>query len=235
MGIQIGKSNPKPFTADAVFALHNAKQKPTYTEDERKALVASLMRLPKDKVVPALRSAGLDAEADELEQKMAQSHLVELRKEKVTEIMKLSEGERVAALLDAGFNEEAAAESKRQAESQLWSAVVSLLDKYGVIQISDEQTHSVLEQASNEAITTAERVLFCNENGLEVLGKYYTAAISGTALDDIETELKAESVRVASEKEGVGEGGEVAAAETGAAEEAVVVEKKKAGRPKKNA
>ena len=99
MGIRVGRSNPMPFNGDASINLHVGKQKQTYTEDERKALVDSLMRLPKDKIIPALRSAGLDKEADEIEQKFAQEHLAELRKDKVAEIMALPEEERIAALL----------------------------------------------------------------------------------------------------------------------------------------
>lgn len=205
MGIRVGRSNPKPFDGDASINLHVGKQKQTYTEDERKALVDSLMRLPKDKIIPALRSAGLDKEADEVEQKFAQEHLGELRKEKVAEIMALPEEERIAALLDAGFNEEAAAESKRQAEAKIWSAVITLLNQYKVIDITDEATHAVLEKASTPEMGNDERVLFLNENGLEALSSAYMEAIGGKSLEDIEAPLK-EAAKEAAAAENAGEG-----------------------------
>ena len=193
MGIRVGKSNPKPFTADTSFNLNQGKQSQTYTADERKALVDSLMRLPKEKVIPALRSAGLDDEANALEQKMAQEHLGEMRKEKLAEIMALPEEERLTALLDNGFTEEAAAESKRQAEAKLWSAVITLLNKYKVIDIANEETHALLESASNPAMNTAERVLFCNDNGLVTLGEAYTSVLDGMTIDELEEQLAEEA------------------------------------------
>ena len=226
MGIRVGKSNPKPFTADTSFNLNQGKQSQTYTADERKALVDSLMRLPKEKVIPALRSAGLDDEANALEQKMAQEHLGEMRKEKLAEIMALPEEERLTALLDNGFTEEAAAESKRQAEAKLWSAVITLLNKYKVIDIANEETHALLESASNPAMNTAERVLFCNDNGLVTLGEAYTSVLDGMTIDELEEQLaeeakKAEEAAAAEankqngEGEGTGEGtGDQAPAET---------------------
>lgn len=209
MGIRVGRSNPKPFDGDASINLHVGKQKQTYTEDERKALVDSLMRLPKDKIIPALRSAGLDKEADETEQKFAQEHLAELRKDKVAEIMALPEEERIAALLDAGFNEEADAESKRQAEAKIWSAVITLLNQYKVIDIADEATHAVLEKASTPEMGNDERVLFLNENGLESLSSAYMEAIGGKSLEDIEAPLK-EAAKEAAAAENAGEGAGVA-------------------------
>lgn len=208
MGIRVGKSNPKPFTADTSFNLNSGKQSQTYTADERKALVDSLMRLPKDKVIPALRSAGLDDEANALEQKMAQKHLDEMRKEKLAEIMALPEDERLAALLDNGFTEEAAAESKRQAEAKLWSAVITLLNKYNVIDINDEQTHSVLESASDPQLNTAERVLFCNNNGLVTLGEAYTSVLDGMTLEELESQLAEEAKKQEEAAAAASQGGE---------------------------
>ncbi|MBR1556506.1 MAG: hypothetical protein IJ647_01900 [Prevotella sp.] len=254
MGIRVGKTNPKPFTADASMNLGRNALKQTYTDEERKALVASLMRLPKDKVLPALRSAGLDKEADELEQKLAQEHLGEMRKEKLAGIMALPEEERLTALLDNGFNEEAAAESKRQAESKLWSAVITLLNKYNVIDINDDATHALLEAASNPELNTAERVLFCNDNGLVALGEAYTSVLDGVSLEELEEKLAADSKVDEGAGEGTGDSAETPEngnGETPAENEASAApanaetpaeapadgegEKKKVGRPKKNA
>ena len=111
----------------------------------------------------------------------------------------------IAALLDAGFNEEAAAESKRQAEAKIWSAVITLLNQYKVIDIADEATHAVLEKASTPEMGNDERVLFLNENGLESLSSAYMEAIGGKSLEDIEAPLK-EAAKEAAAAENAGEG-----------------------------
>ena len=73
------------------------------SDEDRKKLYDSLMTLPKDRRIPALRSAGLDKEADELEHQMAVEHLEQLRIQKFEEINKLPVEEREAALFANGF------------------------------------------------------------------------------------------------------------------------------------
>lgn len=85
------------------------------SDDERKRLYDNLMTLPRDKQVPALRSAGLTAEADALEQKMAEEHLEELRRQKLESINALPEDERMSELIAAGFTDEAKALSEKLA------------------------------------------------------------------------------------------------------------------------
>lgn len=85
------------------------------SDDERKRLYDNLMTLPRDKQVPALRSAGLTAEADALEQKMAEEHLEELRSQKLESINALPEDERMSELIAAGFTDEAKALSEKLA------------------------------------------------------------------------------------------------------------------------
>lgn len=85
------------------------------SDDERKRLYDNLMTLPRDKQVPALRSAGLTAEADALEQKMAEEHLEELRSQKRESINALPEDERMSELIAAGFTDEAKALSEKLA------------------------------------------------------------------------------------------------------------------------
>lgn len=85
------------------------------SDDERKSLYDNLMTLPRDKQVPALRSAGLTAEADALEQKMAEEHLEELRRQKLESINALPEDERMSELIAAGFTDEAKALSEKLA------------------------------------------------------------------------------------------------------------------------
>ena len=83
------------------------------SDEERKSLYDNLMTLPRDKQVPALRSAGLTAEADALEQKMAEEHLEELRRQKLESINALPEDERMSELIANGFTEEAKALSEK--------------------------------------------------------------------------------------------------------------------------
>ena len=85
------------------------------SDDERKSLYDNLMTLPRDKQVPALRSAGLIAEADALEQRMAEEHLEELRRQKLESINALPEDERMSELIAAGFTDEAKALSEKLA------------------------------------------------------------------------------------------------------------------------
>jgi len=85
------------------------------SDNERKSLYDNLMTLPRDKQVPALRSAGLTAEADALEQKMAEEHLEELRRQKLESINALPEDERMYELIAAGFTDEAKALSEKLA------------------------------------------------------------------------------------------------------------------------
>ena len=85
------------------------------SDDERKSLYDNLMTLPRDKQVPALRSAGLTAEADALEQKMAEEHLEELRRQKLDAINALPEDERMSELIANGFTDEAKALSEKLA------------------------------------------------------------------------------------------------------------------------
>ena len=88
-------------------------QQAAMSDDERKRLYDNLMTLPRDKQVPALRSAGLTAEADALEQKMAEEHLEELRRQKLESINALPEDERMSELIAAGFTDEAKALSEK--------------------------------------------------------------------------------------------------------------------------
>lgn len=89
------------------------------SDDERKSLYDNLMTLPRDKQVPALRSAGLTAEADALEQKMAEEHLEELRRQKLESINALPEDERMSELIANGFTDEAKALSEKLAAEKV--------------------------------------------------------------------------------------------------------------------
>lgn len=89
--------------------------RPAMSDEERRAMAEALMKLPKDRVVPALRSAGLDDEADAFEQRLAEEHILELRLRKLEEIEAMPEDERLAALVQNGFDEEARVLSEKMA------------------------------------------------------------------------------------------------------------------------
>lgn len=91
---------------------------PAMSEEERKAMKEALMRLPKDRIVPALRSAGLSEEADEVEQQFAQEHLREMRDEQLAKINALPADERLEQLIANGFKEEAKALSEELAAKE---------------------------------------------------------------------------------------------------------------------
>ena len=89
--------------------------RPAMSDEERRVMANALMQLPKDRVVPALRSAGLDDEADAFEQRLAEEHILELRLRKLEEIEAMPEDERLAALVQNGFDEEARVLSEKMA------------------------------------------------------------------------------------------------------------------------
>ena len=82
---------------------------------ERRRLYDNLMTLPRDRQVPALRSAGLAEEADELERTRAEEHLLDLRREQLERIGALPEDERMERLIAEGFTDEARELSERLA------------------------------------------------------------------------------------------------------------------------
>ena len=82
------------------------------SDEERRTMADALMSLPKDRIVPAMRSAGLDREADETERRLAEEHLLELRREQLEGIMSLPVEERLPRLIAEGFTEEAKALSE---------------------------------------------------------------------------------------------------------------------------
>ena len=115
------------------------------SDDERKRLYDNLMTLPRDKQVPALRSAGLTAEADALEQKMAEEHLEELRRQKLESINALPEDERMSELIAAGFTDEAKALSEKLAAE-------TTTDDDGKVEEQTEELPDVVEKAAEPEV-----------------------------------------------------------------------------------
>ena len=115
------------------------------SDDERKRLYDNLMTLPRDKQVPALRSAGLTAEADALEQKMAEEHLEELRRQKLESINALPEDERMSELIAAGFTDEAKALSEKLAAE-------TTTDDDAKVEEQTEELPDVVEKAAEPEV-----------------------------------------------------------------------------------
>ena len=85
------------------------------TQESRKQLAETFMHLPKDKIISAMRSAGLDDEANDLEQQLAQEHLMEMRQQRLAEIYAMPEDEQLGVLIAEGYTEEAKELSERLA------------------------------------------------------------------------------------------------------------------------
>jgi len=108
--MRIGKDARRQAEAVAV-----APPRQAMSDEERKVMADALMRLPKDRVVQALRSAGLDREADECEQRLAEEHIAEMRRQQLDSANALPEEERLPRLIELGFTEEARELSERMA------------------------------------------------------------------------------------------------------------------------
>lgn len=177
------------------------------------ALLTSIMAMPKQEQPQALREAGYPLLADQKAKEVAEE--VE-REQKLSAIMAMPETDRIGALLDAGFTEEAAAENKRIGLARQWSAIIDLLNDLGYISIADENTHAVLEQASDMDDNDS-RIAYCKENGVEIVGTTFEAVLNGTAFADIEKELKekkaAEDAEAKAAEEAAGDGGDAGTGE----------------------
>lgn len=115
--IRIGRNKQNDFVPELVTA--SKQERPVLSDEEKANLLQSIKLMPKDKWVSALRSAGLDAEADECERSLAEEHLRELeleaRKKRLDEIMAMDEDEQLALLIAEGYEEEAKALSEKLA------------------------------------------------------------------------------------------------------------------------
>ena len=114
--IKVGLKNPKEFKPGGWTT---ASEQPVIGESEKSALLESIRRMPREKWVSAMRSAGLNDEADECERLLAEEHLRELslkaRTERLAEIKAMPEEEQLALLVEEGFDEEAKELSERLA------------------------------------------------------------------------------------------------------------------------
>lgn len=209
---------------------------PKTIEEEKAALshdnglLTRIMAMPKPEQPQALREAGYPLLADQKAQEVAEE--IE-REQKLSAIMAMPETDRIGALLDAGFTEEAAAENKRMGLVRNWSAIITLLNDLGYINIDDENTHSVLEQAS-EMDDNDNRIAYCKENGLEIVANAFYAIVNGAAFADLEKGLREkkaaeDAAAKKAEEAKVGDGGDAAPEAEGDKTDAE--EKKKPGRP----
>lgn len=150
--------------------------------------------------------AGVDASAAADEAKAKAS----ARNAKLAEIMAMTDEEaRLEALLDFGFTAEAAAETKRRVLGKAWSALITALNRCGVISTADETTYAVLSKAS-EIIDNAERIAYVRENGLVELADIFEKVCGGDSVDVYlaDLEKKAAEIEAAAAAENAGEGGD---------------------------
>lgn len=214
MGIVVGNNNPKTIKSEEIGnayrqGMNNAAEaaKNRLEEDRlfENASKQSVNRLDK----PEETGGTIAEHKAEIEAEKAAKEAE--RKALLEKIMAMPEEERVGALIDAGFNQEAAAENQRIADAKNWSALITVLNKYGVINIADENTHDILEKASDPAGTNEDRIAFVRENGIETLASLFEKVVSGeTTVADIENEFeeKAEEeakAKAAAENAGAGE------------------------------
>lgn len=112
--IRVGQKNPKVYQSTGFTTVTASQTKAApkvLSEDEKKKLIDSIMQMPTDKRVTALRSAGLSKEADEYETYLADEHIRELNEEnrakRLAEIKAMPEEDQLSLLIEEGFEDEA--------------------------------------------------------------------------------------------------------------------------------
>lgn len=121
--IRIGRMNPTRVDSANITKMANANHsapsasEKSLSEEDKAKLIENIKALPKDKWVSALRSAGLEKEADECEKSLAEEHIHEMkvaaRNQRLAEIKALDEDEQLPLLLEEGFDDEAKALSEK--------------------------------------------------------------------------------------------------------------------------
>lgn len=90
-----------------------------YTDEEKEKIVNALVStLPKERITAALRSAGLNEEAELYEKKFADEEKQKRREIRLKEILALPEEEQLTLLLAEGYDEEAKELSERLSAAQ---------------------------------------------------------------------------------------------------------------------
>lgn len=108
--LSLGKSDEK--AGDATL-------RKIYTDEEKEKIVNAIVgSLPKARIPAALRSAGLNEEADMYEKKFAEEEEAKRREVRLSEIRVLPEAEQLPILLAEGYEEEAKELSERLAEAE---------------------------------------------------------------------------------------------------------------------
>lgn len=113
--IRVGRDAKRLYTSGIVE--NRERVAPSMSDEERSKLIVSIKQMPKEKWVSALRSAGLNDEADECERSLAEEHLAELnqqaRANRLEEILSMPEDEQLALLVAEGYEEVAKDLSER--------------------------------------------------------------------------------------------------------------------------
>lgn len=108
--LSLGKSDEK--AGDATL-------RKIYTDEEKEKIINAIVgSLPKARIPAALRSAGLNEEADMYEKKFAEEEERERREVRLSEVRVLPEAEQLPILLAEGYEEEAKELSERLAEAE---------------------------------------------------------------------------------------------------------------------
>lgn len=78
--IKVGQRAPKAYSSEgeSQSVSWTGGKSVTLADEEKNALIESIMQLPKEKRVQAMRSSGLHAEADEYESYLATEHIREM-------------------------------------------------------------------------------------------------------------------------------------------------------------
>lgn len=108
--LSLGKSDEK--SGDATL-------RKIYTDEEKEKIINAIVgSLPKARIPAALRSAGLNEEADMYEKKFTEEEEAKRREVRLSEIRVLPEAEQLPILLAEGYEEEAKELSERLAEAE---------------------------------------------------------------------------------------------------------------------
>ena len=115
--IRVGRNGQNTFVSGETTVSNVPLASEGMSDEQKVRFIESVRQMPKEKWVSALRSAGLNEEADDCERSLAAEHLLELqlteREKRLKEILAMDEEERLPLLIAEGFEEVAASLSEK--------------------------------------------------------------------------------------------------------------------------
>lgn len=112
--IRVGKKGHKTYTSEGfstVTASAKGAVQKVLSAEEKERLLSSIMSMPVEKRVGAMRAAGLNEKADEYETFLAEEHLRKMneanRAKRLAEIKAMPEEDQLSLLIEEGFEDEA--------------------------------------------------------------------------------------------------------------------------------